>query len=295
MRRLFCIPVTPSAQPTGQWFFPSAIAISLLLHAVVGVALIDGADRQLPETEETPILVELVPPPEPEAPEPSPQPEDQPKSEEQLAELPPILPVLQPVIEFGETDRGPRIDPDGELEHEPNEPEPDEPEQPGQVADDEAAPDDFGTVGPIATLVTPTPKPVRNPATAAREERGKAGAMTSATQLFSDALLDDPRVRTAIAGMPRSERANLLCMTEMRGQLRAARPPRPPEILPSFRLPTGTVLEPRQAAFRSQGKWFDLAFRCEVDEGVTKVQKFSYRIGDAIPRAEWSQRGFPSF
>lgn len=338
MRRIPSIPVTPSAQPAGQWFFGGAVAISLVMHAVVGIVLIGGLDWQLPEAEETPILVELVPPPEPDTQEPLPQPEGQPKSEEQLAELPPPMPVLQPVIEFGEEDSGPRIDPDGRSEQEPNEPEPDEPEQaepvpnetdkkkeanaapsgvlpeetvetsnepvpevpepvlePERIADAEAAPDEPGTIGSIASLVTPAPKPEQNPDTVEPEVTANLREMISATQLFTEMILDDPRVRTAMADMPRSQRINLLCMTEMRGQLETARPPRPPQYLPSFHLQSGNVLHPRQAAFLSQGQWFDLAFRCEVDEDATKVQKFNYRIGDAIPREQWSQRGFPSF
>ena len=95
-----------------------------------------------------------------------------------------------------------------------------------------------------------------------------------------------------MAGTPRSLRASLLCMTEMRDQLRAA--DRPPKVLPSYPMPAGTVLEPLRAAFRTQGQWYDLAFRCELDDVVTRVLNFSYRIGDAIPRAEWSQRGLPN-
>lgn len=303
----------PSAPPAGQRFFGGAVAISLVLHAVVVVALVGGMDWQLPETEEASISVELVPPPEPEAPEPLPQPEDQLNSEEKPAELQPTVPVLQPVIEFAETDSGPRIEPEPNETDETQDADtgpskvlsedaaetPKEHQQEvseleletGQVADAEAAFDDPGTIGPIASLVTPTPKPVRNPDT----ETGEPGVLLPATQLFTDMILDDPRVRTAMADMPRSQRVNLLCVTEMRSQLETARPPRPPQYLPSFDLPAGNVLHPRQAAFLSQGQWFDFAFRCEVDEGATKVVKFNYRIGDAIPRTEWSRRGFPSF
>lgn len=338
MRRISNIAVMPSPPPAGQRFFGGAVAISLILHAVVVVALVGGMDWQLAETEEVSISVELVPPPESEAPEPLPQPEDQLNSEQKTAELQPTVPVLQPVIEFAETDSGPRIDPEGESEQQASQAEPDErqrtepepneadetqdantgpskvlseeavetpkerqqeiPElefETGQVADTETAFDDLGTIEPIASLVTPTPKPVRNPDTVEREETVEPGPMTLATQLFTELILDDPRVRTAMADMPRSQRVNLLCVTEMRSQLETARPPRPPQYLPSFHLPAGNVLHPRQAAFLSQGQWFDFAFRCEVDEGATKVVKFNYRIGDAIPRTEWSRRGFPSF
>jgi hypothetical protein len=301
--------VAPSAQVGGQRFFYGAIAISVLLHAVIAVALVDRVYWNLAEPEVEAISVDLVPPPEPEAheqespepvepekqvPEPSAQPEDRLQPEEQLARSPSALPLLKPVIEFSETDSGPRIEPDGQSKQEVNETELDEPApEPEQLAEAEAAPDDSATVGPVAIPAIPKPRPVQIPATAARELNEKPGPMIPAKQLFSQTMLGDPRVQTAMAKTPRAERGKLLCMTELRGQLLIASPPRPPEILPSIALPAGTVLEHRQAAFRSQGQWFDLAFRCEVDEGVTKVLSFSYRVGDAIPRAEWAQRGFP--
>ncbi len=330
MRRISSITITPS----GQWFFGGAVAISLLLHAIVVGALIGGWERQLAETEETPIFVELVPPPEPEAPEPKPQPQGQPSPEEEPAALQSTLPVLQPVIEFAEKDSAPRVERDGRSEQQSNKPEPDEPEQteskldeadeaktsdtgrsqilreqaaqtskeqpqeipepepePGQVADAETTPDEPGTAGSTISLITPTPRPVQNPVS----ETGEPGATTETPQLSNEAVLDDPRILTAMAGMPRSQRINLLCMTVMRNQLETARPPRPPQYLPAFDLPAGNVLHPPEAAFLSQGKWFELEFRCEVDDGATKVQKFNYQIGEAIPRSQWSQRGFPSF
>lgn len=441
MGRVFGIPVTPSDKSKGQWFFGGAIAISLLLHAIVWAALVDHAERQLPDTEETPIMVDLVPPPEqktsePQAQleepqsqpeeqqaqpeeqqaqpeEPPAQPEDQQKSEDQAAESPLALPTLQPVIEFAETDSGPRIDLDGTSERESIQPGPSEPEQAeeeqaeveqveaelgepkqdepvqdepvqeegeqaepstneaeetqdadsgppkilgdeaiettnaeesseqvpselespkqelveqelleqepleqeppeleqslpkpetNEVADTEAAPGGSDTEAPVVTLVTPKPRPARkrvaarrNTATAARRKTGNSGKLTRATRLFSREALADPRVRTAMRGIPRSDRVNMLCGTEMRGQLGAARPPRPPEFLPTFRLPRGTVLQPRQAAFRSRGQWFNFTFRCEVDKAATKVLKFSYRIGSRIPPADWARRGLPSF
>ena len=432
-------PVTPLARSKEQFFFGGALAVSLLLHAVAWAALVDGVERQLPETDATPVLVDLVPPPEPEAaeteapkpevekpeaqkpealkpeaPKPEsteapPQPETQPQ--DQLARKP--VPVLQPVIEFGEKDSGPRIDPDGVSELEEGQepegqdqaeqdqaeqdpegqdqaagdaPEPDNAEQPepdaneveeSQEADNapsegpadeavetakaqpdqpvtaeaealsgpkpepddvaeaegapvevqpvevtagevpseetpseevkaaEAASSEADTVGPVAILVTPKARPARkrtgrkssarSESATSRKTTGTRGTMIRATRLFSREILNDPRVRTEMRGIPRSDRVNILCMTEMRGQLGAARPPRPPDFLPSFRLPRGNVLQPRQAAFRSRGQWFNFTFRCEVDRAATKVKTFSYRIGKAIPPADWARRGLPSY
>lgn len=432
MGRVFGIPFSPWDKSKGQWLFGGAIAISLLMHTMVWAALVNHAERQLADTEETPIMVDLVPPPEQETPEPqtqqeeppaqqeepeeqqaqpeepSAQPEEQQKSEDQVAELPQAIPTLQPVIEYAEKDSGPRIDLDGASEQESVQPEPSQPEQAdaeqveaelgepkqdepeqdepvqddpeqdepeqneseqaepsaneaeetqeadngppviqgdeaietsnaeessekepseqeaskqepleqelpeqeqspskpetSEVADTEVAPEGSDTEASVVTLVTPKPRPARkrvaarrNTATAARRKTGNSGRLTRATRLFSREALADPRVRTAMRGIPRSDRVNMLCGTEMRGQLGAARPPRPPEFLPTFRLPRGTVLQPRQAAFRSRGQWYNFTFRCEVDKAATKVLKFSYRIGSRIPPADWARRGLPNF
>ena len=318
MTERFDNPRSAWVQPGGQRLFGGAVVVSLLLHAAIALALVDGGNQPGPSTDE--VTVELVPQPEAEEQKPEPpkevkQEEPNPQREEQAqldAEAPPTpttLPVLKPVVEFGERDGGSRAEPNGGATEPPaeaeqivaelEEAEPDAPEpETDAVVEAEAEPDESGEVGPIAAPAKPRPRPARKTAAAPLETDTEANidterkAMTPAKQLFSDAMLSDPRVQTAMANVPRSERGKLLCMTEMRGQLLAASPPRPPEILPSYALSNGTVLEPRQAAFRSRGQWFDLAFRCEVDEPVTKVVNFSYRIGKAIPREEWSDRGF---
>lgn len=122
---------------------------------------------------------------------------------------------------------------------------------------------------------------------------GDLSGGTTATRLFSREISDDPRMRTAMNGMPHSARVDLLCMTELRAQLRVATPPYHADLLPSFRLESGTVLEPRRAAFRAGGQWYDLAFRCELNTQVTRVERFTFRVGAPVPRADWSSRGFP--
>ncbi|MBC2860555.1 DUF930 domain-containing protein [Stappia sp. 28M-7] len=122
---------------------------------------------------------------------------------------------------------------------------------------------------------------------------GELAGGTTATRLFSRDISDDPRMRTAMNGMPQAARVDLLCMTELRAQLRTATPPYQPDLLPSFRLESGTVLQPRRAAFRAGGQWYDLAFRCELNTQVTRVESFTFRVGAPVPRSEWSARGFP--
>lgn len=340
-------PVTQAAR--SRWFY-GAVAISLLVHAVIAIVVLQLIHREHDPQIEA-VMVDLVPPPEAEAEEPelelpedmtseaepqepAPPPVEEIAEEQELAQSEPPLPVLKPVTEFGETDSGPRVNRDGIAKEEQGEPEaepgvadtegpaetqtassetPDETvEQPEEQAMDlpelaepaseaELAAESADLLEKIIedeqrlALVSPEAETAPQSDRAGGASAGTPEDLPQAGELFSDTMLESPRVQTAMNDMSRSERANLLCVTEMRGQLMASSPPYPPEMLPSFDLPFGTVLAPDKAAFRSQGQWYDFAFRCEVNEEVTKVVNFSYRVGAPIPRDQWSARGFPSF
>lgn len=43
------------------------------------------------------------------------------------------------------------------------------------------------------------------------------------------------------------------------------------------------------AAFRSNGKWYRLKFKCRTAPDHMEVLSFRYRIGDRIPESEWSK------
>ena len=115
-----------------------------------------------------------------------------------------------------------------------------------------------------------------------------------AKTLFSRSATDDLVATTAMGNMPRGVRASELCLTELREQLLNASPPYFPELLPSARLKKGTVLDVRGAAFRTNAQWYDLSYRCEVNENATKVVSFAYGVGAPIPPGEWKRRGLPA-
>ncbi len=278
------------------WTWRWGVSASIAVHALIVALIVFG----LPLPELTPdepdaIAVELVPPPEPApepepvpepAPEPAPPPEptpppepepaenaqapeaEPPQSDATALENEPERKVLDPVFEFGEQDAGPRLADDGSAASEERaaaeEPEPEPSEQ---------LPD--GTV-----TVVPEPRP--------RVE------LTEVEQLFSPAANGSLAAMTAMEGMPRDRRAGELCVTEMREQLRRADPPFWPDLLPAYRLVEGTLMEVHEAAFRAGGEWYDLAFRCEVDDAVTRVVSFAFTVGNPIPRSEWGSRGLPA-
>lgn len=118
-------------------------------------------------------------------------------------------------------------------------------------------------------------------------------ALTEAKTLFSRNATDDRVAKTAMDNLPRGMRVAQLCTTELREQLRHSPSGYRPELLPSYRLSSGTVLEVRRGAFRASARWYDMSYRCEVDAEATKVLSFAFDVGDQIPKSQWKSRGFP--
>ena len=271
---------------------------------------------------------EEPPPPEP---EPEQKPEEQPPANEQARGQP--IPVLRPVFEFGEKDAGPRKAGEGNSPEEgaamsPPETEPEKPgteaaevskpataqQEPAEAPPANPVPDDIQLPevdvtatnpeqdGPISQAapadtkteivatqpVAPTTEPAKTP------PPDKPSELTEAKTLFSQSETDDPIATTAMGNVPRGVRAGELCATEMQAQLRHASPSFRPDILPVFRLPQGNMLDVKRVAFRANAQWYDLSFRCEVDEDAMKVLSFAFKVGAPVPRSEWRKRGFPN-
>lgn len=271
--------------------------------------------------EAEPLPPEPEPEPEPPAPEPEPEvePEPQPEPVEQPPEPEPELPdaasapipVLRPVVRFGETDSGPELSRGTEAEAETAE-EAQTQEEADEVAD--AAPT---LAQPEITLPEAPPLDGALPEAAAEtnEGEGEAEATTQdeatdpavvaaiseaqleprdVTELFSSAISGDRAAMTAMAGLTRQERGDQLCGTELSQQLRNGTPAYVPYFLPILRLREGNVVDVPLAAFRDvDGSWINIAVRCEVDDDATEVMRFSLSVGKAVPRSEWAERGFP--
>lgn len=313
------------------WGIPASILVHVVLAAILIFGL--PLELPQPPEEEEAVSVEIVePPPEPEPPEPEPPeaeepeppapPEPEPPAQEEEAEPAPEpppapeqpepqtepeapaaaapTPVLRPVIEFGEETTGPEVSADGDASAEERAP-PEPTEEPAEVVEPEA-PDVLAAVpdsSPDAAAAAAAPAPPEAveaaPEAAAEAESAEMPlvALTEATTLFSEAITDDPVAQTAMGNLPRGLRATQLCETELTEQLRNAAPSRDPDFIPRSPLADGNILELRQTAFRSQGQWYDLSFRCEINEDATKVMGFAFKIGAPVPRSEWRGRGFP--
>ncbi|MBY4632636.1 DUF930 domain-containing protein [Rhizobium croatiense] len=113
--------------------------------------------------------------------------------------------------------------------------------------------------------------------------------LLEAKTLFSRAADGNLFAQTAMDGLSRKQRVATLCTTELQGQLIHGSPAYFPLALPSFGLRAGTILDVKDAAFGTAKGWFQVRFRCEVDEGATKVMSFAHQVGGPIPRSQYSK------
>ena len=195
------------------------------------------------------------------------------------------LSMLQPVLRYGETDAGPREALDGDSAEEAPVAAEQEGDAPaGQPEALTAAPGGEGSGPAVSVAPDPSGDAAQPPDDAPRD----------VTKLFSPSATDGKVATTAMGDVPRGVRAGRLCVTALRDQLRNGLPPYFPDILPAYKLESGTVLDIPKAAFRVGGQWIDLSYRCEVDAEATRVVGFSYRVGKLLPHSEWKRRGLPA-
>lgn len=254
----------------------------------------EAAEEPTPEPEPEPEQVEQAPEPETaeaaqpeEQPEPEPEQAEEPEQSTEAAQDPAggeqgqsEIETLRPVFEFGEEDSGPREQLDGNSSDD------------GGLVED--APEDLAS--PFEELTANVPTPSARPSDAPRISVSPNANLPEAKRLFSTEATGSQAAITAMANMPRANRGADLCATELREQLRNGTPAYWPELLPAYELPENTtIIDVDNGAFRAQGAWYDLAFRCELDAGVRKVVSFAIKVGDPIPRSQWQARGFPSF
>ena len=284
---------------------------------------------KIPDAEKPP-----EPPPEqaqaPQQQEPPPQPEPPVQS---AAEPPPgapqegdgaaaagiPIPVLRPAVAFAEKDSGPQKALDGTTASKAEETETDKPTEtaaaspplpelalPGVEAQStDASPrtdpegDQSSPADADASLAfVPEGRPADDPAREFIQTADGIEKLSKATKLYSETSTNAVEATTAIGSLPRGARVNRLCLTELREQLRHGTPRYTPEFLPAYKpedLEEGTVFTMPNVAFRAGAAWYNLAFRCEVDEGGTRVRSFAYKVGTPIPKSEWRKRGFPAF
>jgi hypothetical protein len=167
-----------------------------------------------------------------------------------------------------------------------------------QPASEAKPPPSLPALGPqIAALPDPSaPRPDQLPALAPHP--ATPPGWTAATRLYSPTVLAAPKSRAArdhILAMPDDLRDEQLCGFEAMEQIgRAASGFHPDQVVAYAMADThmeGQALVAEGAAFRSGGKWYRVAFRCEIRPASPTVTAFAFRIGAAIPRKDWNEHG----
>jgi len=105
------------------------------------------------------------------------------------------------------------------------------------------------------------PKPDAKPPQQDRLKRAKT--------LLSKQAMSSPRAQSAMVDLSREDRIGVLCASELQAQLQQGTPAHIPDILPRLKGTVGNVLSLTRS-FRDNTGWYDITFRCEVDDDATK-------------------------
>ncbi len=115
------------------------------------------------------------------------------------------------------------------------------------------------------------------------------GALHTAKRFYLDAILSSAQMakaRDAIKKLPPERRLAQTCNIEAVGQLGGSGRGFSPDavIADAFAKPVidGSRFSVSAGAFRSQGKWYAVAYTCTLSKDLSAVQSFSYRIGGDV-------------
>lgn len=119
--------------------------------------------------------------------------------------------------------------------------------------------------------------------------------------MLSGKTLADPRSREAreiLAQLADDERMVQLCNMEAMDQIHHWRQDFRPDRLVAYAKAdtkiSGDILQAEGAAFRSEGRWYDLKFTCELAPDHATVAAFEFLVGDAVPTDEWEIYNLPA-
>lgn len=134
----------------------------------------------------------------------------------------------------------------------------------------------------------------------ARAARPPDSTRVTATEYFSNAVLDDPRnreTRKKLASLGSDERLIQLCNIEAMEQLRRWKEGFASDHIVAYATAdptmTTTSLKAPGAAVYSGGKWYRLSFNCTATASLDGVASFDFALGRPVPRQEWEQDNLP--
>lgn len=138
---------------------------------------------------------------------------------------------------------------------------------------------------------TPVAEPTLRQAPAAHNQ---ADGMIAATRFYAASILSDPANREVRENFPLlagQEQVVQLCNIEALEQLRDAKLGETPDALVGYAFDSidvsGLELVANGGAFRSQGQWRHIRYRCAVASDIRSVAAFEYAVGELVPESEW--------
>ena len=126
--------------------------------------------------------------------------------------------------------------------------------------------------------------------------------MIRAKQLYSTAILDNPKSRKARARLHQlvsEDRIIQLCNLEALEQVHRWNSRFKPNFLVAYaksdvRLTGRQAIEADGGAFHNGNSWFEIRFRCATTEDLTSVVAFEFAVGPEIPRSKWEAYSLPA-
>lgn len=155
-----------------------------------------------------------------------------------------------------------------------------------------SAPDEGGSAltadtGEMAEGTAP-PAPPAEPDVATLE----LGALRSAQRFYLEAMLSAPsmaRARAMLEALPPEKRLAQTCNIEALAQIGNAGAGFAPDVVMAEAYArseiAGTRLAASGAIFRSEERWYGVAFDCTLSDDLTSVTAFSYRLGADVTEA----------
>ncbi len=275
------------------------LPFSIVLHLLIALVLWGGFSFETMPAPQEAIDVKLVPPP---APSPKPEINSQPKRAP--APAPPPPPAGGSPAFAAATAKTEQKNPEKELPPVPA-PETSKPNEADEKPSAEPAAEAEKSKEQEKSPDGMKPASEEKPQPEAKKEQAaepvkpktneKASTLTPAKELFSQESLSSFRVRQSARKMSARDRIKQLCTIEALEQVRRQRPGSFPDLLVPFGHSGGRIsdyaLNASGGAFRSRGDWYNINFKCTVDNSRSKVVSFSFAVGDRVPRGEWSSRG----
>ena len=118
------------------------------------------------------------------------------------------------------------------------------------------------------------------------------GEVRTAEQFYLEAMLQQPslaRARDMLQTLPAGKRLSQTCNIEALAQIGNSGAGFAPDVVMTDAYALSTLTDTRLSAtgaiFRSQDKWYGLAFDCTLSDDLTQVTAFAYQLGADVTEA----------